>query len=228
MSHAELFAAALPPMASIKTYLQCKVQFFAQALIFADLSSDEILSHHARNFHLSCRNDEIVLCRFELCADSTKLHCNPLGEYNKRDCVSRRPNFSYLVNAVEISEISFRRIFSKVFQGSDCIAELVRSNSNLLGKACCGHLSQREFLSSPTSTLGGRKPNRAAQCSDSSNSSDPVGPYRDVHFAPRDAVVTSHSDGCSDSHNCPLIIPSHSASNISWRNRNMPCIGGGK
>ncbi len=81
---------------------------------------------------------------------------------------------------------------------------------------------------SPPASFTRCDPQGTEQRSSGSDSCNPVCPYGDVHFAPRDAVVTSHSDGCSDSHYCPLIIPSHSASYISWRNRNMPCVGGGK
>ncbi len=83
-------------------------------------------------------------------------------------------------------------------------------------------------LISPSSILTRCDPKSTEQRSSGSDSCNPVCPYCDVHFAPRDAVVASNANCCSDDHNRPLIVPSHSASNYSWRNRNTMIIGGGK
>lgn len=83
-------------------------------------------------------------------------------------------------------------------------------------------------LISPSPILTRCDPQSTEQRSSGSDSGNPVCPYCDVHFAPRDAVVASNSYCCSDDHDRPLIVPSHSASNDSWRNRNTSSIGGGK
>ena len=57
---------------------------------------------------------------------------------------------------------------------------------------------------------------------------DPVRPFGNPHFAPWNAMIAGHAYSNGDNHDRPLIVPSHSASNLSWRNRNTSSIGGGK
>ena len=69
---------------------------------------------------------------------------------------------------------------------------------------------------------------RSDDRSDCPDSSHPVGPDRDVHSGPRNAVVTRYANCRGDGHCRPFFVPSHADSNLSWRNRNTSSMGGGK
>lgn len=83
-------------------------------------------------------------------------------------------------------------------------------------------------IASPPAIFTRRNPQGAEQRSSGPDSRYPVGPLRNAHFAPRYAAISGYAYGGGDNHDCPLIVPSHSASNVSWRNRNTSSIGGGK
>lgn len=88
--------------------------------------------------------------------------------------------------------------------------------------------SQRKSIFSPHCLGPGCYPNGASECADSSYRRDPIRPFRNAHLAPRDTLISSQAYGSSCDHDCPLLVPSHSTSRLSWRNRNTVRIGGEK
>ncbi len=87
---------------------------------------------------------------------------------------------------------------------------------------------QVEFAPPPLARTSCCKPDSTDKCAHSADCSHPVCPYSNVHFVPWNACIASHTNGCGYNYDCPLVVPSHSASELSWRNRNTLSIGGGK
>lgn len=74
----------------------------------------------------------------------------------------------------------------------------------------------------------GGKPDSAHESTYGSDCAYPIRPNRNVHATPWNAFVARQSSSGGYNHDHPLIVPSHSAPNVSWRNRNTASIGGGK
>ncbi|WP_139144448.1 hypothetical protein [Janthinobacterium sp. MP5059B] len=137
---------------------------------------------------------------------------------NNENCL----NYIVLNSGMLIKKISqVRQGFKNPFCKRLCMQQIhvdVESSQFSLGKSFC----------SSVPGLVCCKPNSSQEGGDRTNRSNPICPYRNVHLAPWNSFVASQTYGSGYDHDCPFVVPSHPASEFSWRNGNTQSIGGGK
>lgn len=235
----------------VKANFQGAVQGVAHMIIFANLPLNKSLEFAiAQHSPIVFCHQKVVLSRAKPGASCAQRFRKLSRQRDKWNGLSRSPNFDCLNLLMKVYIVSVVQILRKISKDFTCIAQSVCRGFNLLHKAGRSYLGQHVFLSTPISTLGGSKPNRANQRADRAYSTNPICPFCDADFCPRNCVAQKkihfkcYGNNANYRQKPPFkgqafvgrqhwlpiykFLRNHRFSGINWRNHNTQNIGGGK